>query len=388
MADVEGDPFASVRERVHVELLRTKVVAVVGVGTVGSQVAHELARTAVGGLIVVDGGRFKTRHLARHVLTRHYVGMNKAEALAHHLTQTIEGLRVDPIPRNVDESRFDAQVDKWLERADLIVATTDDRGAQRRVARRALLLDTPAVLPALYRNGGGEVFLQFNAQHPCFFCYDGFRTNEEPLRAVAAANVEGSPVIQLAVELCLAELDQQCSFANLLDNPPGDRRPRQIFIHQPLAALSIAPARERPNCPSCGPLRRSSARPSTPPTPPRFRATPPRFRTNPPRQPGTQGPNGTASPGSITVAPTPPQYAPPQEFEGRTGRGDRLWIANCISAAMIMLSISVVALGFARADILASIGTFLATIGTYVAVAVAVVLVHVIAAFIFVWYVT
>jgi len=256
-----------------VRLLRTTLVVVVGVGTVGSQIARELANTGVGRLRLIDHDLLESHNLPRHALAADYLGKNKAKGMALYLRKNITTLQVESIPRKIDEAFSDNELDEMLSDADLIVVATDDRKAQRRIARRALSLDIPAVLPALYRDGGGEVFVQFSPLDPCFFCWDGFRPNNQQLREVRAVNADALPVISLAVQLSLEILDS--SAGTYLDVPPNDPRPRQLFVHEPFAALAIGTVQRRENCPSCAvgppganrtsqqPTAASSARPSS-----------------------------------------------------------------------------------------------------------------------------
>jgi molybdopterin/thiamine biosynthesis adenylyltransferase len=243
--------FNRIASRLDIHLLSTKLVVVVGIGTVGSQIASELANDGVGRLRLIDDDRLEEGNLPRHALTRAYLGMNKAEALTLHLSDEVPTLKAKALPRKVDQSMSDKALDSLLRDADLIVAATDDRDAQRRIARRALALDIPAVLPALYGDSGGEVFVQRSSQHPCFFCWDGFRPQDERLRGVAAINAETLAVLQLAVQLCLGILDRNSEYAEFMVGPPHDRRPFQLFIQRRYAALERAPQRRRDECPLC-----------------------------------------------------------------------------------------------------------------------------------------
>jgi molybdopterin/thiamine biosynthesis adenylyltransferase len=245
------DQFARIAGRVNLELLATKLVVVVGVGTVGSQVAKELANCGVGRLLFIDDDRLDEHNLVRHALPRDYLGDNKAEALAVYLGIAVPTLRPTALARKVDEALSDEQVDELLAEADLIVVATDDRESQRRIARRAFALDIPAVLPALYGDNGGEVFVQRSPRNPCFFCWDGFRDRDERVRGVRALNADTLGVIQLAVHLCLGILDRHSEFHRLLATQPGRAGPPQLFIQRRFAALGITDIRRRPNCPSC-----------------------------------------------------------------------------------------------------------------------------------------
>ncbi len=225
-------------------------MVVVGVGTVGSQIALELANAGVGTLWLIDGDHLESDNLIRHALTREYVGQNKAAAMATFLSEQVPDIRVRVEPRFLTDSMPDAALDRLIGQGDLVIVATDNRVAQRRIAGRAIELDVPAILPALYGDSGGEVFVQRSARHPCFFCWDGYRSTDERLRGVAAINADTLAVLQLAVHLSLGILDPSSADARLMV-ADDDPRPMQLFIQRPLAALDMLPQPWRAGCPQC-----------------------------------------------------------------------------------------------------------------------------------------
>jgi hypothetical protein len=253
--------FARVAGRVNLGLLASRRVVIVGVGTVGSPIARELAFAGVGRLRLIDGDGLEVSNLARHALNQHYVGQNKAEGMASFLHGLIPTVHVEFLAQDVDSRLSDSQLDDLLADADLVVAATDNRDVQRRLGRRALALDVPAIFPALYGGGGGEVFVSYGPAGACFLCWDAFRTGSADLRAVTALGAEAMSVISLAVHVALGLLDGQSAFARLLAGTTADRRPRNLFVLNPFAALQYAVVEHRPDCASCavGPSLRQRA---------------------------------------------------------------------------------------------------------------------------------
>ncbi|MDQ5807869.1 MAG: ThiF family adenylyltransferase, partial [Actinomycetota bacterium] len=245
------DYFARLRTRVDLRALGDAWVVVVGVGSVGSAIAFELARCGVGHLGLVDGDRLEAHNVARHALPLAYVGANKAEAMAAHLEHNVPGVDVGAVPHDVDEAFTETDIDRLLASADVVVAATDDRMTQRRIARRALALDAPAIIPGLYPDRGGEIFVQLGPGHACFLCWDGFREPDAEVRAASSVNADAFTVVQQAVYLSLAVLDAAPPHARDLAPTRGDPRPRQLFVVRPAAALLRAPVTRRPGCPSC-----------------------------------------------------------------------------------------------------------------------------------------
>jgi hypothetical protein len=282
------DYFSRITGTVNLPLLHDKLVVVAGVGTVGSQITMELARCGVGRFRLIDGDHLEEANRVRHVLPQDYVGRNKAAAMTLHLDDEVPGVRPEAELRYVNNVMSDSQLDRLLRDADLIVAATDDREAQRRIGRRALALSVPAIFPALYADGGGEVVVQLDPRLPCFFCWDGFRDNAEQLRGVTALNTDAQPIIHLAIQLSLGILDPHSEHSQLIVGEPNQSQ-NQIFQQGDFGALHMAPLTRRPNCPSC------AGGPIPPPRPPPLRRPSPPTRPTRPQQSFTSWPSGPES---------------------------------------------------------------------------------------------
>jgi hypothetical protein len=236
--------------RVNVQLLSTRIVVVVGVGAVGSQVAYELANAGVGRLRLIDHDRLQPENLRRHALkNRCYLGMNKAEAMTLYLTTELRITHAEAIPLAVNVSLSDRELDQLLDGAYLIVAATGDPTTQRRIGRRALSLDIPTVFPSLAERNGGEIFVQFGPGLPCFYCWHRFRHASSALQGVSALNIDILPIASRATYLALGILDTDSDYADLLKPAPG-QAPPQLFIQNNfvLGAKSIRKVR---GCPAC-----------------------------------------------------------------------------------------------------------------------------------------
>jgi hypothetical protein len=243
------DRSSRIASRVNLELLATKQVVVVGIGSVGSQVAKDLANY-IGRLRLFDGKPLEEHHLPRHALRKVYVGQNKAVSMEHYLSEEIPTLQVEARPWQINSTMPDDVFDVLLHDADLIIAATDNREVQRAIGRRALALDIPAIFPGLYERNGGEVFMQLSPERPCFLCRDHFRLAHQELRGVAATNPDILTIIALTSQLSLAVLDPDTDYRRLLVPERGERWPPQLFVHNDLVlAKHIVPWHQ--GCPSC-----------------------------------------------------------------------------------------------------------------------------------------
>ena len=139
-------------------------------GSVGSYVAELLARSGVGRLALVDPEPVEPANLARTVYDAEDVGRPKVEALARRLRAIRPGIALDLHARAV-EAFEPAALDALVRAADLVVAATDDPGAQRALGRFAYARGRPALHAGLYaRAHGGEVILSAPERTPCYLC--------------------------------------------------------------------------------------------------------------------------------------------------------------------------------------------------------------------------
>jgi hypothetical protein len=249
-----NDVFSRVRGRVtDLREIESRLVIFCGAGSVGSIVAAKFAKIGVRRMVIADGDRFEPHNLVRHHLTSAYINLNKAEAMADTLTRDIPGMEVGAVPTHLDEQFSDLEIDQLLAPADLIVVATDSRDSQRRLAARAFALDIPCLVPALYPNRAGEVFVQLTNSQPCFQCWDLFRGDTEDVRGVSSIEADADAVIQQTVWLAEGLLDPRSP--NIAELSPAADDPlsrlRQIFIIQPGAAIQRASVAPRDDCPGC-----------------------------------------------------------------------------------------------------------------------------------------
>ncbi len=94
----------------------------------------------------------------------------KTEALARRLLAAVPALRLSLHPVPV-EDLAPADLDALVRSADLVVAATDDPGAQRALDRFAYARGRPALFVGLYAGAeGGEVIATVPERTPCFLC--------------------------------------------------------------------------------------------------------------------------------------------------------------------------------------------------------------------------
>jgi hypothetical protein len=106
------------------EKLEKAKVVMVGVGSLGSTIALQLARSGVGEIILIDPDILESANLGRHVLGTDDLAESKATALARKITHDLPTVRVTPY---VDFAELMVlRKPAIFDSADLIIVTTAD----------------------------------------------------------------------------------------------------------------------------------------------------------------------------------------------------------------------------------------------------------------------
>ena len=105
----------------HLEKAR---VIMVGVGSLGSPVALQLAKSGIGELVLIDPDVLESANLGRHVLGTDDLAWPKAEALAEKLKRDLPTVKVTPIRGYLELVMLDKP--SLFADADLVIVTTAD----------------------------------------------------------------------------------------------------------------------------------------------------------------------------------------------------------------------------------------------------------------------
>ncbi|RME45998.1 MAG: hypothetical protein D6795_16005 [Deltaproteobacteria bacterium] len=144
-----------------IELLQRERLLVVGVGSVGAPMALEMARTGIGGLILLDKDRLEIHNCMRHTLGPAYVGWPKAGAMAHYIAEHVPGCRTVAVDEDLfsgDRSGLRALMAET--EPTRILAVTDSLRVQYLCQRLALCYGLPLMAVWCDNNAvEGEIFL-------------------------------------------------------------------------------------------------------------------------------------------------------------------------------------------------------------------------------------
>lgn len=163
-------PYARLPEDTT-EMLGQKRVAVIGIGSGGSEIALNLACAGVGELTLFDDDRLEPVNYVRHVLDRRDLARLKVEAIRTALEEREMPTRV--LTQSIDVAVSANEFRKTLHdhRPDLLICATDSRASRRFVNQSAVRFDIPLVVAGILDSGRiGEVLLVTPGRTACYEC--------------------------------------------------------------------------------------------------------------------------------------------------------------------------------------------------------------------------
>jgi len=143
-------------------------VLIVGAGGLGSPAALYLAAAGVGHLVLVDDDCVELSNLQRQILhTTARVGQPKAESGRAMLVELNPDVRVTSLVARLD----DAQLQKEVARADVVLDCSDNFATRHAINRACVAEAKPLVAGAAIRYAGQVgVYDLRNAHAPCYHC--------------------------------------------------------------------------------------------------------------------------------------------------------------------------------------------------------------------------
>lgn len=121
--------------------VRSACVVIVGLGSLGSEVAHLLAKEQVGHFVLLDGDLLLPGNIARHRLSLKSIGGNKADKLQEHILRHHPGASVEIVPEMLDEALPQLQFPEGA----ILLGLTGDLASERILADVAAHRGLPCV---------------------------------------------------------------------------------------------------------------------------------------------------------------------------------------------------------------------------------------------------
>lgn len=219
-----ADLYSRSKGLLEVDALAQKRVMIVGLGSFGSQIALELAKSGVGAFSLWDFDRLEPHNLARHTASLQDLGRLKTDILFGAIRGKNPYATIDRFPYNVAD-RLPLMAEE-VARADLVLCATDNNASRMYLTSALLKARKPAIFGrAFTRAAGGDVF-RHRPDGPCYCCLIGndwfapadeeITHHRDPRIPAYADNPEAfvqvglsadiAPICNLMVKLALVEL--------------------------------------------------------------------------------------------------------------------------------------------------------------------------------------
>lgn len=229
----------------ELNVLESKRVMIVGLGSFGSQIAIELAKAGVGHFALFDFDRVELHNLARHTCTTKDLGRLKTDAIYDAIIGKNPYAEVVRYPVNINMHVEDGLLDDEVAKADIVICATDNNQSRFNLSEALVRHQKTGIFGrAITRAEGGDVF-RYRPGGPCYCCLVGagtFNAAEEEITDIASARRDGripaymsqadaeavvqvglstdiEPICNLMVKLTLVELSRgQASGISSLEN--------------------------------------------------------------------------------------------------------------------------------------------------------------------------
>ena len=223
---LRADLFSRVRGLLDTDILADKSVFIPGVGSVGSTVACELAKTGIMDFALMDPDRVEVANVVRHVVGLSDVGRLKVLAMADVIRQKNPSAHVETCNRKVTWDTQDL-VRQYVCRSDLVLCMIDDDDGRAIVNMIAVEEGKPIIFAGAFQRAyGGQVLYVRPAEGtPCFECFrlaaptqvhDREVSNAEqaqrlaysdrPVAAEPGLSNDIAPISQMVVKLAIQQL--------------------------------------------------------------------------------------------------------------------------------------------------------------------------------------
>lgn len=261
------------------------LVLCIGLGSGGSAVVDQLARSGVGRFVLWDQDRLHANNVVRHICTLRDIGRKKVQAVRDHVLSINPAAEVQTV--NQDVMKVDTDVlDEVVKESDCVVAGTDNNRSRFRINEAALKAGKPIYFGRAYtRACGGDVIQVIPDEHtPCYACHVKGRVVDEEVSSTRDAgrisyadrpvpiepglSVDIQPIANMIARLVVLRLSGRTSslrgtskeldapvyvWSNRREQPFGSWKPMGRSYSRPsILRWYAVNAKKDPQCGTCG----------------------------------------------------------------------------------------------------------------------------------------
>lgn len=190
----KDDLYSRNKGILELNVLESKRVMIVGLGSFGSQIAIELAKAGVGHFSLFDFDRVELHNLARHTCTTNDLGRLKTDAIYDAILGKNPYAEVARFPVDINKNIENGLLDEEVAKADIVICATDNNRSRYNLSEALVRHEKIGIFGrAITRAEGGDVF-RYHPGGPCYCCMVGigaFDGSDEEITNVESARRDG-----------------------------------------------------------------------------------------------------------------------------------------------------------------------------------------------------
>ena len=222
---VRNEIFSRFGGLLETDVLAGKRVLIIGLGSGGSLIAIELAKSGITDFILMDHDRLEVANVGRHAAGLSHVGRFKTKAIRELIIDKNPYAKVRTYEDKVSWVNV-GKVREIVKEADIIVCATDDRPSKLLLNRIIVEEHKPCVFAGAFRRAyGGQVLFVRPESSLCYQCFcmllpeqaedqeissqeqaEGLAYTDRPVPIEPGLSIDIAPISLMVVKLVIQEL--------------------------------------------------------------------------------------------------------------------------------------------------------------------------------------
>lgn len=224
-------------------MLEEKKIIIIGLGSLGSKIAEELARNGIKHFALYDFDIYKPENVARHIGALSLIGKPKVEVVATVLKDIAPEIKVESFVGNPLQPNLILEFIKKLTEFHLVVIAIDSPSDENEINRQCIIHKIPAIYSVCLEHAHyGRIFRVIPGETACYECihshiehFPNIFPSYESLGSVPKEQSPyyhpGVPGLNLDIWEIALKTVRLCLQTLARGNPPQEKIPDSPFDH-------------------------------------------------------------------------------------------------------------------------------------------------------------
>jgi molybdopterin/thiamine biosynthesis adenylyltransferase len=168
---VRGEMFSRLHGIIETYVLSGKKVFTAGLGSGGSTIAVELAKSGVDHFFLMDHDQIEIGNVARHEAGLSDVGRFKTKVVAERIHEKNPCAEIEMWEEKVSSENAEL-VQEIVRKVDIVICATDSRPSKLLLNRLCVEENKPCIFAGVFRRAyGGQIQVVRSRVSPCYQCF-------------------------------------------------------------------------------------------------------------------------------------------------------------------------------------------------------------------------